>query len=300
MDETYKRLVSMLPYDLKNVLMLADDVLSARATEIRLRSGRPVAVYIGAKPVFLKSRGGRQHITDCLMIRSAVQKLCDYSLYRRESDLASGYVTVRGGHRVGICATMNGENEVDFTSIGSASIRIAREVRGCADVIFAATYAIRPCSVLIAGEPQSGKTTVLRDFARTASNPPYLKKTAVADERGEIANVFSGIRSLDTGLCSDVLDGYPRARAFEIAVRTLSPEIIICDELYSEEDFLMCRRARFSGIDIVASVHARNPEELMKNDFARSAVEAGVFDYVVFLKGQNRIGELGDIAEVKR
>lgn len=300
MDETYKRLAAMLPGELKGHLLSVDNSLASRATEIRLRSGRPVAVYVGARPFFVRGRSGRALTTDGAQIRAAVQRLCDYSLYCREGDLAKGFVTVKGGHRVGICATMNGENEVDLSSIGSASIRIAREVRGCADVIFAATYAIKPCSVLIASEPQGGKTTMLRDFARTAANAPYLKKTVIVDERGEIANVFAGTRSLDTGLCSDILDGYPRKTAFEIAVRTLSPELIVCDELYSEEDFLMCRHARFSGVNVVASVHAGGPEELMKNDFARMAIDGGVFDFVVFLKGQSRIGELADIAEVVR
>ncbi len=152
-----------------------------------------------------------------------------YSVYARQHELQNGFVTLRGGHRMGVCGTavMQGGSVLNVRHISSLNLRIAREHRGCGKKLFAQLRG-KSGGVLLCGAPCSGKTTLLRDLARLFSAEDG-RQTALIDERGEIAAVCDGVPQNDVGFC-DVFDGYPKAQAMEQALRSLSPQVMICDE----------------------------------------------------------------------
>jgi Uncharacterized protein conserved in bacteria len=293
----YKSVVGLMPKSVAEKLSLLDGAAAAGATEIRMRAAKPCTVYSGGRPHFIKNNG-EDMILGQNEIKAVVAHMCEYSLYKKEDELKHGYVTVKGGHRIGICATYLKNGGVDISSISSAAIRIAREHRGCAAELFGAVMMNGLCSILVAGPPLCGKTTILRDISRILSSRPIYKKTAVIDERGELASVYNGTPMLDTGTCSDVLDGYPRAAGFDIAVRTLSPDIIVCDELGGREDAGSILGAAKSGVDVIASAHAGNMQELMQKKQITECIDAGAFDYIVFLDTFQNIGRIKDIYKV--
>lgn len=292
MDKTaYISVIGMMPKNIAERLAALDSAAARGATEIRLRAGKPCAVYAGGRPFFIEHDGSPLVFSQA-EIKCVVAHMCEYSLYKKEDELKHGYITIRGGHRIGICATFLQNGSVDISSISSASVRIAREHRGCAAEVFGLTMMDGLCSVLVAGPPLCGKTTILRDLSRILAGRPIFRKVAVIDERGELASVYNGTPTLDTGICSDILDGYPRALGFDIAVRTLSPDIIVCDELGGEDDFSSISNAGKSGVNVVASVHAGSVDELMQKQQVARCVDEGVFDYIAFLCGFPDIGRV--------
>lgn len=293
------RIVNMLPERIKQPIITAvgskDDF-----TEIRLRSERPISLIEGNKPRFICA----ERLSDsdigalCITLKELIeslQRLSGYSLYARQREINEGYFTMRGGHRVGICSSAT-DNGVDGFSANAVNIRIARERKGCADELLSQLpNGGKNASLLIFGAVLSGKTTILRDCVRRLSSAPNFQKVALIDERREIAAVWQGAPTLGVGSCTDVLDGYTRPRGAEIAVRALSPDIIACDEIGSEQDTEALLSASFSGVRVFATAHAGSIDELMKKANIRKLIENGVFEHIAQI-GKN--GEIGKLASV--
>ncbi len=192
-------------------------------------------------------------------LQDAFRRLCEYSVYRRQGEINQGYVTVAGGHRVGVCGTAVTKSGavVTLTDITSVNIRVAREVTGCSCEYF---ERVGLASCLIVGKPCSGKTTLLRDIARELSTT-YERKVTVIDERGELA-----VGGFDLGLC-DVYTGFSKAKAIVCAVRSMSPDYILCDELTGEDEQLVLTCLHY-GVKVIATLHgestdSRNAAKLM-------------------------------------
>ena len=260
----YRRAVSCLTEPLGGFLLDKADELSSKITEIRLRVNRPVCVHCTAETLYITPSGRlTQFISDSLlkadrqMLESIVHTICEYSVYSRQNEIAEGFVTLRGGHRAGICGTavMRGGSIANIRDISSINLRFAREVRGCADVLLRQIPDITG-GVLVCGAPNSGKTTYLRDLARQLS---YRYRVSLIDERGELAACVGGEPQNDVGLC-DVFCGYPKASAIIRAVRSMSPEIIICDEIGSAAEFDALAECRRCGVSVIATAHAKNSE----------------------------------------
>ena len=275
--------------------------LEDKAQEIRLRVNRPVCVVCGAKNYFFTNSGslsdlpcGDLYRTGMNDIQSAFQRICNYSVYARQREIINGFVTLKGGHRAGICGTavVNNESIINIRDVTSVNLRIAREHRRCACELYR-RIKNKSGGVLICGEPCSGKTTVLRDLARLISTDG---KTAVSliDERGELAANVSGVPQNDIGLC-DVFDGYPKAYAMEQALRTMSPQMIICDEIGSPSDVNAAIRVQSCGVRLISTAHARSRKELFERKFLRKLLDSGVFSVLVFLRGREHAGEIAEI-----
>ena len=275
-------------------------VLENKAQEIRLRAGKPLAVVCPDKTCFVTESGGLTDMPngDLLTVSRAdidatFQRICEYSVYARQREIVGGFVTMKSGHRAGICGTAvtsNGgiTNVRDLTSI---NIRIARERLGCAEKLF---RSIRNSpGALICGEPCSGKTTVLRDLARLFSTVDCANVSLI-DERGELASVSCGIPQNDVGLC-DVFDGYPKAQAMEQALRCMSPQLIICDELGGYDDVQAVRGCVNSGVRLIATAHAKSMTELKRRPALRRLLNTGAFSDIVFLSGRSRAGEVSEL-----
>lgn len=270
------------------------------AQEIRLRLNKPFEIRFPGGAYYITKSGSLSlnRLGDNLMctlreLESTFQKICGFSVYARQNELNRGFITLKGGHRAGVCGTAVIENGkiVNIRHITSINIRIAREYKNCASAL------LRDADVsgglLICGAPCSGKTTLLRDIARQISNIEN-KNVVLIDERGELAGKSGSGFHNDVGMC-DVFDGYAKPAAILHAVRSMSPDLIICDEIGSDDDVKALALCKNSGVNVIATVHASNKADLMTKKQIMSVIKTGVFPSIVFLSGRNRAGRIAEI-----
>lgn len=215
--------------------------------ELRLRNGKAIKVNVGGRWFWLGKNSLLTSPQRALRFENIcddfVKKACNQSVYAYEKMLAQGFFTLSDGSRVGVCGVVGASGT--FKKYTSLCVRLAKYV-GCATTNFCD-------SVVVAGPPRSGKTTFLRDFACKLS---HTQNVVVVDERGE----FSACRGFDDGFC-DVLAFCEKKYAFEVAVRAMSPDWIVCDEL-AQSEFSLLQNASASGVKVAASLHAENLDEL--------------------------------------
>lgn len=248
----------------------------AELTEVRLRAGRPAQLVAGKRRWFTENAVSPEQL------REIAVSMMEYSYYAREGELSQGYFTLRDGCRVGVGGAFSAsDGGYRLSSIGSLCIRIARERPGCAKKVLSHILENgRVCSALILSPPGMGKTTLLRDLARSLSLRNYI--VAIADERGEIAAMQNGEPSLDVGPGTDVIGGCPKHLAMEYLIRSMAPEVLIADELGGRRDpEAVCEAAR-QGVQVIASAHARDLSDLA-HGFRAGLLRAGTFEYVFAL-----------------
>ena len=295
-----KQATGCLSPPLLQVLMPHISELENKVQEIRLRVNRPVTV-IGTGGSRYFTLGGTLTDLPCgeLLVAQksdlaeTLQRACDYSVYARQRELREGFLTLRGGHRLGVCGTaVQQEGEVvNVRDLSSLNLRVAREHRGCAGKILSDVCQTRG-GLLLCGAPCSGKTTLLRDLARLLSLQGL--NVSLIDERGELAATCSGEPQNDVGFC-DVFDGYPKAQAVQQALRCMSPDIIVCDEIGGASDAAAVRQCLNSGVRVIATAHAANERELSARPVLREILGSGAFETIVFLRGRERAGEVAAV-----
>lgn len=259
---------------------------SRELCEIRLREGAPLALTLSDRTVFLCENGSiTSDKANALYItgediRHSFEAVCRYSVHSFQNQISQCFITIAGGHRVGICGTAvyskNGMENIKY--ISGLNFRIAREVIGAADRIMDKIMSSGLKSVLIFGAPSSGKTTILRDLCRSVGNRIPV---SVIDERGELAAVSGGSANNDVGVCTDVFNGFSKSDGIIAAIRVMSPKMIFCDEIGSAEDISAIRLAADSGVLIAASIHCSSPSQLTSRKDIRELIEDGIFDYCV-------------------
>lgn len=264
---------------LKTLSKIRVTVPFSELSEIRVRAGRPaVSVDIFGNMRICSEVFSAEEIAACFA------EICGYSTHSYEEQIARGYIALDGGHRVGICGTAvrtHGKIEF-FKDISGLNFRIAHEVIGCSDEIFRRCFSDGIISLLIVGKPLSGKTTILRDLARRLGE---RRRVTIIDSRGEISASVRGSPSLDVGLNTDVLCGCEKSEGIEFAVRTLSPEVIICDEISDDGDAL--ENALRCGVKVIASAHAGSFGEVFSRPQTSSA--ARIFDGAVLLGERGKL-----------
>ncbi|MCL2846900.1 MAG: AAA family ATPase [Firmicutes bacterium] len=268
--------------------------------EIRLRVNAPVLVCANGRNMFLTPNGLADKVrrdTDVVYasrneLESILHKASGYSIYAVNEQLKMGFMTIRGGIRIGVVGEVVSENGITSTikNIHALNIRIPRMVSGCSypilPYIFGGTM---PTSTLIIAPPGCGKTTMLRDIAYQISDKFYMLNTLIIDERGEIAATHMGECQLDVGAFTDVMTGCTKTFGFENGVRSMRPHVIITDEVATCADTEMIKTATHSGVRVIASVHAANIEEIRTKPNFRELVESAVFDRYVVLSGLGKI-----------
>jgi len=257
--------------------------------EIRFCINKPVMLFAGNAIRFLKDKEGQCIIADKGSFNYIVDKLTGGSLYSVNESIRRGFVTLKGGHRVGICGTAVSENDkvIHVKDISALCFRVAREVEGCAQKMsFDIIEDGRVLSALIASPPGYGKTTMLRDICRILAGGNAscgFKKVGITDERGEIASVYRGIQRFDTGLSSFVCTGYSKISAMELMLRSMSPDVIVTDEIGSKEDFAAVFEALKCGVSVIASVHAYCIDDLKR----RAGKDLRAFERIFFIQNKN-------------
>ncbi len=300
---------SFLGEEIDAALSLADKDILSRICEIRIRKDSYFMIVIKNTSYFLTKDGEfAEHPTHHSIKTPAAYldklflKLCDFSVYANADNIKRGFVTLKNGARVGIAGTAvtkNGEI-ISVRDITSLNIRIPREVRGCSIGVLNFLYVNAFPSVIVAGAPSSGKTTLLRDMAYQLSSgfSDRFRKVAVVDERGELAGKTVDGEYLDVGINTDVLTSFQKAEGIEIATRTLSPEMIICDEVSRKSEVAAISEAFAAGISFVLSVHIGSKEDLYRKEILRDLLETGEFSYIVLLLGNTYKTEIMDAEEV--
>ncbi len=288
--------VCSLSKRLSEMFLAMDKTDKNRIREIRIRNRRPVTVITDKGTEFLTSSGRITQIYSDLTVRTdenevadIFRRICGYSVHSFADAINRGYITINGGHRAGVAGTAVTENGkiTAVRDICAVNLRIAREIKGAADDVMRMFFSHGFCSVIIAGPPSSGKTTVLRDLARQlSSSAGSFKKTFICDERGEIGASFSGIEQNDIGINSDLITSYPKAEGIMIGLRSFSPDIIICDEVSTYEEVQAVISGVNSGVSFVLSIHARNEEELKSKSLMKNLLETGEFGRVVLLSDE--------------
>ena len=256
-----------------------------RVAEIRLRTNRPAyAVTLDGENIPCSPPFSQEDINECFL------ELCRNSVHSFAREIAEGYITLPGGGRVGFCGTavIQDGRLTALRDISSLNIRFPRQVKGCAETLCRRAFAGGLCSLILCGKPLSGKTTVLRDMARILGKS---HRVAVVDSRGELAGVHGGVPTLDVGENTDVLNGYSKSDGIMCALRSLSPEIIICDEIGDDAESV--RQCMSCGVKLAVSAHAGSIAELKRRPSLAGLLP--FFDKAALL---GQLGRLTEIAEL--
>ena len=275
--------------------------------EIRLRVGRPIEYGAGGMLSFIRQAGGRTSRVEeaaLFMAEEGVQlltRLSQHSLYTLEEEMRRGYVTIRGGHRVGLAGRVvleQGKVKL-IRDVTSFNIRIAREQKGVADAVLSLLMpGGRVRNTLIISPPQCGKTTLLRDLARqlsTGTTRIRPHKVAVVDERSELAGCVAGIPQKDIGPRTDVLDACPKAEGMMMMIRSMAPDVLITDEIGRPEDAHALEEAIHAGITVLTSAHGRDVKDIMRRPVLSRLLQSGIFERYLVLSRTPRVGTIAGV-----
>ena len=224
----------------------------------------------------------------CEMLRKIVDSMCRGSLYAMQQYLSQGFLTLPGGHRVGVCGRCVTENGqiTHMTDISAICLRISRAVPGAADGIMEyLEYRGRLYNALIISPPGCGKTTILRDASRQLGN---RYKVCIADERSEIAACRNGVPCHDVGRFTCVIDSVPKAQGIMMLLRTMAPEVIVTDETGSFEEEEAIHRLINCGVKIITTAHGYSEKDISGRTCFGSLIEKGIFERIIVLS--NRLG----------
>ncbi len=270
--------------------------------EIRLRCGAPVVLLDGGQEWFLRENGELCRQSEHGMVlapedmEAVLRHLCKDSLYAYTDEIRQGFLTVSGGHRVGIAGQVVLEQDHTIRTIKHISylnIRIAREWYGAADELLPYLYAGKQFqNVMLISPPGCGKTTLLRDLIRQVSNGnPYGAgmTVGVVDERSELAGSYRGIPQNDVGIRTDVMDACPKTIGIVLLLRSMAPQVLAVDELGTKEDVKAVEQAAVSGVKLMLTVHGDSEEDIKKHLFLKELWEQRLIKrYVLLGKEQEK------------
>ncbi len=279
--------LDILPVPIKEIFLKTWDKETG-IEEIRIRKSRPLILRLAKGEVFF-----HDFLVSEQLFENTLRIISKNSLYALETELRSGFITIKGGHRVGFSGEVVTEKDNIKTqkNIASLNIRIARSVAGCgAEVIPYIIDNHNKCLLhtLIVSPPRCGKTTLLRDLIRSVSYgiPKYKLaplQVGLVDERSEIAGCFQGIPQLDVGPRTDILDRCPKDQGMIILIRSMGPEVIVTDELGGPKDVDAVRQVVNAGIKFIATVHGDSFEQINKRPYLKELLAMGIFQRYIFL-----------------
>lgn len=286
MEQRLKQACACLTLERRQALQRLPMETQTRCEELRLRVEQPLYIVVNGK---------EQRVEDTVLhgaeIKDTLERAAEYSMHTCADSLRQGFLTVHGGHRIGVCgqtAVQDGDIR-SFRSISSLNIRIARQIKGVAspELLQQLRDGKHLCNALFLSPPGWGKTTLLRDIARQLSDAQV--RTAIADERSELAALHHGVPQFDVGRHTDVIDGCPKAQAAMMLVKTMSPQVLILDEITSEADIFAAECAAHCGTAVLASAHAWDLEDFQLRLLYRRLQERKIFNRVFCIEQYHQV-----------
>lgn len=286
--------------------------------EIRLRAGQPVYLWYGNREYTMTADGGlaesgklgqaggrsvSPRIVGEKELRETVECMGNYSLYAFEDEIRQGFLTVRGGHRVGLAgkAVMENGNLKTLKYISALNVRFAHQIKGCGEKVLPFLFEEeRLCHSLLISPPRGGKTTLLRDLVRLLSDGTGTvpgRNVGVVDERGEIGACYQGIPQNDLGARTDVLDCCPKALGMMMLIRSMAPQVVAVDEIGSREDLEAVEYAAGCGCAVLATAHGGSLEEILGKPGLGALVRGGLFGRLVLLGNGEQAGRVREIRD---
>lgn len=288
------KITKVLGSTISNILK-ENRVPLSRLQEIRLRIGKPLIIICNNKEWVSQKTIEKEELMEVL------EYVSNYSLYAFENELKQGFITIEGGHRVGMTGQVlieNGEVK-NIKHVSSMNIRISHEILNCADIIFPyITQEKQICNTLMISPPRCGKTTLLRDLIRQVSDGNQWVRgstVGVVDERSELGGCYLGVPQNCLGMRTDVLDCCPKSKGMLMLVRSMAPQVIAVDEIGSAEDIHALEYAMHCGCKMIATVHGTSMEEIRKKPILEELVKSHRFERYVVLGNTHRIGEIEGI-----
>ena len=271
--------------------------------EIRIRTNRPILLKVGQEERKV------EHVISQEEILETLQHICDNSIYSYQSQICKGYITMQGGHRVGITGNaIIKEGQVsNINYISSLNFRIAKQVLGASNKILKYVINEEENSVfntLIVSPPGAGKTTILRDLVRKISSGMEqinFKGITVGliDERGEIAAMSKGISQNEVGLRTDVLDNVPKYLGMQMMIRSMAPKVIVADEIGNKNDVDTIEYAVCCGIKGIFTVHGKTMEDIKLNPSVSKLINSHIFERLIFLD-ESKKGEISAVYNLNK
>ncbi len=308
----YENVLEYISLEISQVLKKIPPEFKANVEEIRLRNGLPLNIYCMNSDYFVtedglitKNKDIGKLVTKQDIIKT-FQLISNYSVYAFEEEIKNGFITLKGGHRVGIGGkVLYKNNEVEkIKNISSLNIRIAREKIGVSNKLM--QYIVEPSNTiyntLIVSPPKCGKTTILRDMIRNLSNGLEKfnfkgLKVGVIDERSELAGMYNGIAQHDLGPRVDVLDGCNKKDGTMMLLRAMSPDIIAMDEIGSRDDVEAIHEILKAGVKIIATVHGSSIEDLRSRKSLDMLIRDKIFKRYIILDNSKGIGTVKDVID---
>ena len=291
-----EEIIKLMPPSLKTMIHKLSDKEYEALQEIRLRVQKPRILLINSQEYGLNEAGICSVIKSYQLreedLMNILKYISGFSLYALEDEMRQGYITIEGGHRIGLAGKAVIENNGIKTlkHISALNMRIAHEVLNCSKEVM--PYILSRDKVyhtLIVSPPKCGKTTLLRDIIRNLSNGfsgygPYT--VGVVDERSEIAGCYQGIPQNDVGIRTDVLDGCPKVEGMRMLLRAMSPHVIAVDEIGKEEDVIALQEVLSAGVTILCTVHGKDLDDCKKKPLLYRMLEHAFFERIIILSNQ--------------
>jgi stage III sporulation protein AA len=286
-------ILNFLPKNIAELISQIPPNQKDELEEIRIRINRPIEMTTKGAPRFLS------YIIQPEDAFHLMNKISHYSIYTLEEELKRGYITVAGGHRIGLAGKVILEDGrvKAIRDISSFNIRSAREKVGIAEPIVPYIFQGNWMHTMVIGPPQTGKTTLLRDIARIASSGDLSRgieasKVGIVDERSEIAGCVNGIPQLTFGDRLDVLDACPKAEGMMMMIRSMSPDILVVDEIGRKEDAEAIQEAVHAGIKLMMTTHGTSLEEIKNRPSLRNLLDQKIFQRFVVLSRESGPGTI--------
>lgn len=278
----------IIPYPMQMIISQTVQNRWTSLEEIRLRLYQPIELVFQENSEWI----------DTVIFQEAdsvyvLNQLSEHSLYRMEEELQEGYITIQGGHRVGLAGkvTIKNNTNIQLQRIAFYNIRIAKQIVDVAKplipyLVSNDTYR----NTLIIGPPKTGKTTIIRDLAKiisTGNAYGQAKKVGIIDERSEIAASIEGIPQHDVGRRTDVMDACPKVAGMMMMIRSMSPEVLIIDEIGKSADVQAIMEATLSGVTMICTIHGHSLETIIKRASMKALLESGIFTRIITLSSSN-------------
>ncbi|NLK20918.1 MAG: stage III sporulation protein AA [Epulopiscium sp.] len=308
--KTKEIILSALGARIKNLFHKLPEDEFERLQEIRLRVNQPIIIVGDSRAIFMKNDGNfTKNIEQAFRVTQkdlvdTLQMMSDYSLYAFEEEIKNGYITLQGGHRVGVAGkvVMDKGQIKTIRYIGGMNIRISHEIIGCSNKVI--PFLIDKKSIyhtLIISPPKCGKTTILRDLIRQLSNGIPNKfpgiTIGVVDERSEIGGSYLGVAQNDVGIRTDILDCCPKTEGMRMLLRSMSPEVIAVDEIGKIEDIYAIEDVMNAGVKLICTVHGSSLLDIQRKPVLKELIEKKIFERIILLSHKKGPGTIEEVID---